>query len=119
MAKRPHSKKDSRDLKAEALKLAAGYKVDGQSKEHTKLIANGVARGIEQFLRQQSEKTRNLDKRSKQLKKATAQIRSEAVQASEAVVPVKAATWLVALPWCLLFASWGLAAFYHWGSGIL
>lgn len=116
MAKRPQSKKDSRDLKAEALKLAAGYKVDGQTKEHTKLIAKGVARGIEQFLRQQSEKARGLDKRSKQLKKATAQIRSEqAVQASEAVVPVKTATWLVALPWCLLFASWGLVAFYYLG----
>jgi hypothetical protein len=116
MAKRPQSKKDSRDLRAEALKLAAGYKVDGQSKEHTKLIAKGVARGIEQFLRQQSEKTRDLDKRSKQLKKATAQIKSEqAAQATETAVPVKTGIWSVALPWCLLFVSWGLAAFYHLG----
>lgn len=116
MAKRPHSKKDSRDLKAEALKLAAGYKVDGQSKEHTKLIAKGVVRGIEQFLRQQSEKTRDLDKRSKQLKKATEQIKSDkAAQSTEAVAPVKTGIWPVALPWCLLLASWGLVAFYHLG----
>ena len=113
MAKRSQAKKDSRDIKAEALKLAAGYKVDGQSKEHSKLIANGVARGIEQFLRQQSEKTRDLDKRSKQLKKTAVELaKSAAGDQDSAALPSCAVDWRICLPWGLLLLSWGVMVAY-------
>mgnify|MGYP001196632340 FL=1 len=113
MSKRSPSKKDSRDIKAEALKLAACYKVEGQSKAHSKLIANGVVRGIEQFLRQQSEKSRDIDRRSKKLKKATAEfdhhsstdLRAEAASS-------RPFAWRIWLPWGLLLLSWGLLAAY-------
>ena len=58
-------KKDSRDIRAEAQKIANSIKTDGQSPAETKAIANGIQRGMEMFLRQQSEKARDLDKRTK------------------------------------------------------
>jgi hypothetical protein len=113
MSKRSQSKKDSRDIKAEALKLAAGYKVEGQSKAHNKLIAKGVARGIEQFLRQQSEKSRDIDRRSKKLKKAAAELDSHSLIASrEQAASSKAFDWRIWLPWALLLLSWGSLAAY-------
>ena len=113
MSKRSQSKKDSRDIKAEALKLAAGYKVEGQSKSHNKLIANGVARGIEQFLRQQSEKSRDLDKRSKKLKKAAAKFDHHSVTDPRVeAASLKAFSRQILLPWALLLLSWGMLAVY-------
>lgn len=103
------SKKESRDTKAEALKLAEGYAPAGQTKENTKLIAKGVQRGIEQYLRQHSEKSRNLDKRAKQLKK---NLDSLSAQAAEETV-VEPAQKSAVLPWCLLLISWILFAGYE------
>ena len=108
MAKHSINKKDQREIKAEAQRLANGHKVEGQSKEHTKLIAQGIQKGIEQYLREHSEKSRQLDKQVKKLKKqeqkedlgVTTEPTAEKQQSS--VFGFK-----VIIPWTLLIISWG------------
>ncbi|MGM8225769.1 DUF2956 domain-containing protein [Cellvibrio sp. ARAG 10.3] len=109
------SKKEARDIRAEALKIANSQQVEGQTREQTRLIASGIQRGMEQFLRQQSEKARELDKRVKKVRRLAIQQSSElATDTTEiqrvAQVPIKKA-WL---PWGLLIISWMLFAGYVW-----
>lgn len=99
------SKKDARDIRAEALKIANSQHIEGQSREQTRLIAAGIQRGMEQFLRQQSEKARELDKRVKKVKRlaeATPPSIGNVSSADEARDPSRI-SWL---PWVLLAASW-------------
>jgi hypothetical protein len=96
------TKKEVRDIRADALKIARGIKVDGQTNADTKAIASGIQRGMEQFLRQQSEKTRDLDKRVKKVKQLAA---STSHNESAAVVPTNASRQSHA-PWVLLVLSW-------------
>ncbi len=99
-------KKDARDIRAEAAKIANSIKTEGQTPAETKVIANGIQRGMEMFLRQQSEKTRDLDKRTKKVRQLANQLTQQKAEdgAEESVVihnkPV--------LPWMLLAASWVL-----------
>lgn len=97
-------KKDARDIRAEALKLARSIKTENQAPAETKAIANGIQRGIEIFLRQQSEKTRELDKRSKKVKQLANQLAQQHTgDSQEADIPPRQSTYL---PWALLAASW-------------
>jgi len=108
------TKKDVRDIRAEALKIANSIKVDGQDKAQTKAIASGIQRGIELFMRQQSEKTRELDKRVKKAKQLVANAAKAAEQGEETVVVVQQSS---RLPWVLLAISWCLFIFLasiHW-----
>ena len=107
MAKNIRSKKDNRDIKSEALKIANSQKIEGQTKEQTKLIARGIQKGIEQYLRKKSEESRALDKRSKKLKKLEASVDQVEVVETEKVVYKRA--WL---PWSLLLISWLLMGGY-------
>ncbi len=107
MAKNTKTKKESRDIKSEALKIANSQKVEGQSKEQTKLIAQGIHKGIEQYLRQKSEKSRELDKRAKKIKKLESDIKQLDTVDSEKVVYRN--PWL---PWSLLLLSWLSMALY-------
>ncbi|HWV14490.1 MAG TPA: DUF2956 family protein [Cellvibrio sp.] len=97
----PKTKKSGRNIRAEAQKIANSIKIEGQSKAEITAIANGIQRGMELFLRQQSEKTRDLDKRIKKAKQLPAQ-----------ATPIAAATNLpldppsTRLPWILLVISW-------------
>lgn len=109
------TKKDARDIRAEALKIANSQHIEGQTREQTRLIAAGIQRGMEQFLRQQSEKARELDKRVKKARRLTA-----APQQTEQTVEVAAPkgnpllqSWL---PWGMLIASWFFFAVYLWVS---
>lgn len=100
---KPKTKKDARDIRAEALKIANSIKVDGQDKAETKAIANGIQRGIEMFMRQQSEKARDLDKRVKKVKQLTATVaRNNDTSTTPVVIPPKSSR----LPWVLLTISW-------------
>ena len=105
------SKKDGRDIRGEALKIARSIKVEGQPMADTKAIANGIQRGMEVFLRQHSEKTRDLDKRLKKAKQLTSlQPEVPTVDASQQPVAVR-------LPWVLLGLSWVIfvgAAWVAW-----
>jgi hypothetical protein len=59
-------------LQQEALAVARSLQRPGQTKEQTKLIAQGIAKGIEQYKRQQSAKARERDKAQKRFKKQKA-----------------------------------------------
>ncbi len=102
---KPKNKKDVRDIRAEALKIANSIKVDGQAKAEVKAIASGIQRGMEQFLRQQSEKTRDLDKRVKKVKQLAAHA---AQDANSSAAPTMNTLQPSRLPWVLLGISWGL-----------
>jgi len=99
-------KKDARDLRAEALKITNTIKTEGQTPVETKAIANGIQRGMEMFLRQQSEKTRELDKRVKKVKQLSHQLTQQKT-ADEKEETINTQT-NSRLPWVLLALSWGL-----------
>ena len=63
------SQKISEQSKAEALKIAKGIKKPNQSKEQTKLISQGIEKGIALYKQQQKAKARETDKQRKALLK--------------------------------------------------
>ena len=97
-------RKDARDIRAEALKIANTVKTEGQIAVETKAIANGIQRGMELFLRQQSEKTRDLDKRVKKVKQlATKLAQDKPMDEKEETINTQTPS---KLPWVLLAGSW-------------
>jgi hypothetical protein len=74
---KPQQKKEARDIRAEALKIANSIKTQSQTAVETKAIAMGIQRGMELFLRQQSEKTRELDKKVKKVKQLATKLTQE------------------------------------------
>lgn len=105
-APKTKQKKDARDLRAEALKIANTIKTEGQIPIETKAIANGIQRGMEMFLRQQSEKTRELDKRVKKVKQLSNQLTQQ--KTADEKEEIADTTTQSRLPWVLLALSWGL-----------
>ncbi|ASU22787.1 DUF2956 domain-containing protein [Vibrio qinghaiensis] len=95
----------SEQTQQQAMKVALATQKQGQTKEQTKLIAQGIEKGIALYKKQQKEKNRQVDKAKKralQLKK-TAQNREEEpaqIETSSSLVPT---SWL---PWALLIVSW-------------
>ena len=104
-----YSKKDrvSDRTKDDATKIARGTQRPGQTKEQTKLIAQGIQKGINQYKKQQCVKTRELDKK---LKKAAVSHVSD--KSSTGNTADSAAVKSNFLPWLLLIISWfGFAAY--------
>lgn len=104
-----YSKKQavSPETQDEALIIAKGNQRPGQTKEQTRLIAQGIQKGIDQYKKKQKSKTRELDKK---LKKAQQETGSEInVEIEEKVVYRQ--NWL---PWLLLILSWLGAGFYFY-----
>ncbi len=63
------NEKVSAETQNEALKVAKGIQKKGQSKEQTKLIAQGIEKGISEYKKLQKAKARERDKnRKKELK---------------------------------------------------
>ncbi len=89
------------------MKIARGTQRPGQTKEQTKLIAQGIQKGIDQYKKQQSVKARELDKR---LKKA--HVSNISNKPSTNNTPESVAVKSNNLPWVLLIISWlGFAAY--------
>ncbi len=109
-----YSKKErvSEETKNEALALAKGTQQPGQSKEQTRLIAQGVQKGIDLYKKQQKAKARELDRR---LKKA--QSSGEPVQEEASTEQEQQGGSGGALPWSLLILSWLGFAAYLWLDG--
>jgi len=108
MAKRSKKHQLSDVTHDEAMRIARGTQRPGQTKEQTKLVAQGIQKGIEQYKKQQSAKSRELDKK---LKKVTQQLVSpeeHEVEFKERLVYRQ--HWL---PWLLLVLSW-LAMAAYW-----
>ncbi|MBT8134409.1 MAG: DUF2956 domain-containing protein [Gammaproteobacteria bacterium] len=101
MAKYSKKHRLSEKSKDEATKIARGTQRPGQTKEQTKLIAQGIQKGIEIYKKKQSEKARALDKR---LNKASASGASHERPAQQVVEPVVVKA--NRLPWLLLALSW-------------
>lgn len=73
MPNHPHHTQQSGSTQDEALAVARATQKPGQTKEQTRLIAQGIAKGIEQYKRQQSAKARDRDKARKRYQKIQSQ----------------------------------------------
>lgn len=93
--------KVSPEVEAQALKIAKGTQKPSQTKEQTKLIAQGIEKGIAEYKKQQNKKLRELDKQRKQKQKHRDQGHVEQVPDEVPTTPFKHY-----LPWALLAMSW-------------
>lgn len=101
----------SEQTKTDALKIAKGIQKPGQSKEQTKLISQGIEKGIAQYKQLQKAKSREADKQRKQLlinkkkakEKANAELSARTIEETE---EEKGSRFLTYLPWGLLILSW-------------
>ncbi|MCQ1057115.1 DUF2956 domain-containing protein [Photobacterium sp. ZSDE20] len=96
----------SPETQAEAMKIARATQKPGQNKEQTKLIAQGIQHGIEQYKKQQKAKARERDKlRKKQTRDRGQDIEPTTVETTESRQEIVESKqhWL---PWLLLLASW-------------
>jgi hypothetical protein len=85
----------------EAMRIARGTQRPGQTKEQTRLIAQGIQKGIEQYKKQQSARARELDKNIKKVKQHPLPHETPAIEVQEKVVYRQHR-----LPWLLLVLSW-------------
>ena len=95
--------KASQAVQEQAIKVAKATQKPGQTKEQTKLIAQGIEKGIAEYKKQQSKKNRERDKLKKQeLKLKTAKIEQDTDINNKASMKQRTAI----LPWSLLILSW-------------
>ncbi|MFT5277778.1 MAG: hypothetical protein ACI97K_001205 [Glaciecola sp.] len=92
--------KVSAEVEAQAMKTAKGMQKLGQTKEQTKLIAQGIEKGIAEYKKQQGKKLREMDKRRKQKAKRPENEITETIEETHTNNPMKF------LPWILLVLSW-------------
>ena len=92
----------SNETKDEALKIAKATQKPGQTKEQTKLIAQGIEKGIAEYKKRQKSKARDRDKLRKQELKTKQRQRQEADSEHQPSTTKQANI----LPWLLLALSW-------------
>ncbi|MEH6652373.1 MAG: DUF2956 domain-containing protein [Motiliproteus sp.] len=98
--------------KTEAMALARNIQKPGQTKEQTKLIAQGIQKGIALYKKQQKSKARDLDKR---LKKAAGNTNAnDQVTDNDALAAPTSKGSASPLPWLLLACSWAGFIGYQW-----
>jgi hypothetical protein len=108
MARHTKSYQSSEATHDEAVRIARGTQRPGQTKEQTRLIAQGIQKGIEQYKKQQSARARELDKSIKKIKQQPTPHETHTIEAQEKIVYRQ--HWL---PWLLLVLSWtAIAAFW-------
>ena len=101
--------KPSVQTQEEALKIAKGTQRPAQSKEQTKLIAQGIQKGIDLYKKQQKEKARQLNRKLKQLSGQ----KQPLLMSDELDIPINIIYRQHWLPWLLLFLTWlGVAVFF-------
>ncbi|CAH0991714.1 hypothetical protein SIN8267_01828 [Sinobacterium norvegicum] len=90
------------------MKVAKSIQKPGQTKEQTKLVAQGIEKGIAEYKKQQKAKARDRDKQRKQ------ELKAKAAAAADTVVDEPSSKANNALlPWLLLGLSWsGFAGYY-------
>ena len=94
--------KPSQQTQEEALKIARGTQRPAQTKEQTRLIAQGIQKGIDLYKKQQKEKARDLNRKLKKISSHKEQsIESDDYEIQEIIVYQQ--HWL---PWLLLFLTW-------------
>jgi len=95
----------SPETRDEAMKIARANQRPGQTKEQTKLIAQGIQKGIAEYKKQQKARAREADRLRKQ---ATRQESDDAEQEALDAPQLRPS----ALPWVLLILSWTLFGAY-------
>jgi len=101
--------KVSPEVEADAMRIAKGRQKEGQTKEQTKLIAQGIQKGIAEYKKQHGIKVRKIDKQRKQTLK-----QRESENTEIPVELVQSKSWEY-LPWILLVVSWlGFVAYLLW-----
>ncbi|MCF1429169.1 MAG: DUF2956 domain-containing protein [Shewanella sp.] len=90
----------SEETRQDAMKIARATQKPGQTKEQTRLIAQGIEKGIAEYKKQQKAKSRERDKARKQQLRAKAQL-SAGDEAEQEI-----STAPSRLPWLLLALSW-------------
>ncbi len=101
MAKSTKKQAPSQKTKDEAMQVAKSTQRPGQTKEQTRLIAQGIQKGIDHYKKQQKTKARELDKKLKQLSRQPAANSETQTEFKE--ITVYKQHWL---PWALLATSW-------------
>ncbi|MGP8307329.1 DUF2956 domain-containing protein [Vibrio sp. YIC-376] len=101
----------SLETQNEAMSIARATQKPGQTKEQTKLIAQGIEKGIALYKKQQKERNRQADRaRKKQLRDRQRQTDDVTDADTQGVVESKSSKSSL-LPWVLLVLSWiGFAA---------
>ncbi|OUR63722.1 hypothetical protein A9Q74_00015 [Colwellia sp. 39_35_sub15_T18] len=96
--------KISKETQEQAMKVAKGIQRPNQTKEQTKLISQGIEKGIAEYKKQQSKKSREQDK----IRKATLKSKTDKTEIVELSKPKPSQ-----LPWLLLAISWlGFVSWY-------
>jgi len=101
--KHPQPSPETRD---EAMKIARGTQRPGQTKEQTKLIAQGIQKGIDLYKKQQKAKSRELDRQRNN------QSRKKSDQEADLQKPGRIRYRQHWLPWLLLVITWLAITFY-------
>ncbi|SEK99088.1 Protein of unknown function [Colwellia chukchiensis] len=100
-------KKVSSAVQNEAQRIAKGTQKQALSKEHKKLIAQGIEKGISEYKKQQKAKARERDKLRKKNQAGQTKPQTSASMSDNATSPSARSNIIWALPWALLVASWG------------
>ena len=111
--KHTKSKKIDSIISDEAITIAKGIKQENQTKSQTKLIAQGIRKGIELYKNQHNKKQRELDKRNKKDLKNKLNDRDSDKSDSDLSQKniSRSLSWL---PWILLVLSWLLFVVYFY-----
>jgi len=99
--------KPSPETRDEAMKIALGTQRPGQSREQTKLIAQGIQKGIDLYKKQQKAKARELDRQRNKHSRETTQLADPDMQVPGTIHYRQ--HWL---PWLLLVITWLAIALY-------
>ncbi len=103
---KPTSSTISPEVKNEAMKMAKATMKPNQTKEQTKLIAQGIEKGIALYKKQQKEKQRELNKAKKKERQAAQSHPQHEMEKNVTTEhsPINRRT--VLLPWILLLITW-------------
>ncbi|AWB66436.1 DUF2956 domain-containing protein [Saccharobesus litoralis] len=100
----------SPEIQQQAMAVAKATQKPNQTKEQTKLIAQGVEKGIAEYKKREKAKAREADKQKKKALKEKSG--SQQSQLTNQESTTSTLTWL---PWGLLIASWlGFVAYLTW-----
>ncbi|BCV55292.1 MAG: DUF2956 domain-containing protein [Shewanella algae] len=98
----------SNETQTEAMRMAKATQKAGQTKEQTRLIAQGIEKGIAEYKKQQKAKARERDKARKQELRQKNRLQHDSDDSADAaeITPSHAPKWLLWFPWILLGLSW-------------
>ena len=103
--------KHSQEIQTEALKTAKSIQKPNQTKDQTKMIAQGIEKGIAEYKKQQSRKSRERDKAKKSLLKEKNNLENQIINNADKTPSENKVAAL--LPWILLGLSWAAFLLYN------